>query len=118
MSNTLTYKEYIASVEFCAEDEVFYGRVLGINDLITFEGSDVKKLKSAFNEAVDDYLETCKELNKEPNKTYKGVFNVRVDTSVHKQAALIASQNQITLNEFVKRAIAFAIENKAKLSLS
>ncbi|KQN33374.1 DNA repair protein [Pedobacter sp. Leaf41] len=95
----------MASVHYNSEDEVFFGKVIGINDLITFEGSSVSELKNGFFEAVDDYLETCKELGKSPDKTYKGVFNLRISSSLHKQVALSASQYKMTLNDFVKTAL-------------
>ena len=112
MDNNLTYKGYIGAVDFIADDEVFYGKVHGINDLITFEGQSVKELKNAFSEAVDDYLETCKELGKQPDKTFKGSFNVRLNTELHKKAAFIASKKSISLNDFVKRAISYAISHE------
>ena len=68
MTDILQYKGYFASVHFSAEDEVFFGKIIGINDSVTFEGGTVKELKKAFHEAVDDYLETCKQLGKEPEK--------------------------------------------------
>lgn len=105
MNDILKYKSYNANIHFSAQDEVFYGKILGINDLITFEGNSVKDLKKAFKEAVDDYLETCKQLNKTPDKTYKGVFNVRIPSRLHKQAALAAAVKNVTLNDFVKYAI-------------
>ena len=58
MNDILQYKEYYASIHFSAEDEVFYGKILGINDLVSFEGLSVKELKKSFREAVADYLET------------------------------------------------------------
>lgn len=67
MNDILQYKGYYASVNFSAEDEVFFGKILGIDDLVTFEGASVKDLKKAFHEAVEDYLETCKKMDKEPN---------------------------------------------------
>ena len=115
MSNYLTYKEYIGTVDFSAEDGVFYGKVHGINDLINFEGTSVKELQQGFEEAVDDYLETCSELGKKPEKTYKGSFNVRVSADLHRKAALIASQKSWSLNDFVKRAIAYAIAHEKDL---
>src|SRR5580693_7396635 len=102
MNDILEYKGYYASLQFSSEDEIFYGKLFGIDDLVTFEGTSVKELKKAFHEAVNDYLETCKELGKEPNKTYKGTFNVRITTDLHKAAALFASLNNISLNDFVK----------------
>jgi predicted HicB family RNase H-like nuclease len=58
MNDILQYKDYLASVHFSSEDDVFYGKILGINDLVSFEGASVKELKKAFHEAVEDYLET------------------------------------------------------------
>lgn len=111
MSNYLSYKNYIGTVDFSAEDEVFYGKVHGINDLVTFEGASVPELKAAFEDAVNDYLQTCAQLGKPAEKTFKGSFNVRLSTELHKKAALIASKNSISLNDFVKRAIAYAVDH-------
>lgn len=116
MSNYLKYKEYLATVEYSTEDEVFYGKLFGINDLVTFEGASVKEIKSAFEEAVDDYIETCKEVNKKPEKSFKGSFNVRVPSELHKDAAFIAVQNNVSLNDFVKGAIQYAIKHKQEVT--
>ena len=112
MNDILQYKGYYASVYFSADDDVFFGKLLGIDDLVNFEGASVKELKKAFHEAVEDYLETCEELGKEPNKTYKGSFNVRISTDLHKAAAVFASINNISLNDFVKTAIDYALQHK------
>lgn len=106
MSELLTYKGYYGTVHYSAEDEVFYGKVHAINDLVNFEGSSVDELKSAFQESVDDYLQTCEELGKKPNKTFKGSFNVRISPELHQRAAVYAQENSISLNELIKRAIA------------
>lgn len=105
MNDILEYKGYSANVHFSAEEDIFYGKIFGINDLVSFEGETVKELKQAFREAVDDYLETCKEIGKEPDKTYKGVFNVRIPSNLHRQAAIVAATKNITLNDLVKTAI-------------
>jgi len=68
MDNVLQYRGYIGSVEFDAEDRIFHGRVLGITDLIGFEGESVSALEQDFRNAVDDYLETCSEAGKPPEK--------------------------------------------------
>ncbi len=112
MNDTLKYKGYIGTVHYEAEDELFAGKIFGIIDLVTFEGESVAEIKAAFKEAVDDYLETCKSLGKEPNKTYKGSFNVRVSTGLHQKASIMALKNGMTLNEFVKRAIDYAVSHK------
>jgi predicted HicB family RNase H-like nuclease len=112
MNDVLEYKGYLAEVHFSAEDDVFYGRLIGINDLVNFEADTVKGLRSAFTETVEDYLQTCKELNKEPDKTYKGSFNIRIPSQLHKEAAMMAAVKKITLNDFVKYAIDFTLSKE------
>src|SRR5690349_16201638 len=118
MNDILEYKGYYGSVHFSSEDEVFYGKLLGIEDLVNFEGASVKELKKSFQHAVNDYVETCKEIGKEPNKTYKGSFNVRISTELHKSAAIFATINNISLNEFIKTAIDYALKHKDDLNRS
>ncbi len=112
MNDILEYIGYFATVHFSGDDEVFYGKVAGLNDLVNFEAESAKGLKVAFKEAVDDYLQTCIELNKPPEKTYKGSFNVRIPAQLHKEAANIASIKNITLNDFVRYAIDFTISKE------
>lgn len=105
MADVLQYKNYVASVHFSAEDEVFHGRISGINDLVSFEGTTVSELKDAFYEAVEDYIETCKKIGKDPEKTYKGTFNVRIPADLHRKAAREAKLKNMSLNDFVRHAI-------------
>ena len=112
MSNVLKYKDYRGQVEYSDEDSTFYGKILGINDLVTFEGSTVEELKSAFIESVDDYLETCLELGKNPDKEYKGQFNVRIPVKLHKLAVRKAAIKHISLNKFVETALRKALQNE------
>lgn len=115
MIDVLEYKGYHGSVHFSSVDEVFHGKLMGVDDLVNFEGTSVKELKKAFHEAVDDYLETCEQLGKEPNKTYKGSFNVRISTDLHKAAAVHAAMSNLSLNDFVKTAIQYALSHKEDL---
>ena len=105
MTDKLKFRDFIGSVHFSAEDEVFYGRIEGINDLVTFEASTVSKLKKAFKDAVEDYVELCKEAGKEIFKSFKGSFNVRVNPELHSKAFEHAILEGKTLNQFVKEAI-------------
>lgn len=116
MESNLTHKGYIGTVSFSADDEIFFGKVHGINDLVTFEGTSVREIKKSFKDAVDDYLETCAQLKKEPNKTFKGTFNVRLNPELHQKAAITASRKSITLNDFVKKAIAYALEHEKEVA--
>lgn len=64
MNNGLVYKGYFSSIEFSNEDDCFFGKVHGINDLITFEGTTVEEIRIAFHEAIDDYLLMCERAGK------------------------------------------------------
>ena len=66
MNNTIQYKGYVGNVEFSEADGIFYGKVMGIRSLISYEGENAKELLDDFHGAVDDYLETCKAHGKEP----------------------------------------------------
>jgi predicted HicB family RNase H-like nuclease len=103
--NMLKYKDFYGSVEYSASDECFFGKIIGFTDLVTFEGESVGKLKKAFTEAVEDYLVLCKEAGKEPQKSYKGSFNIRISPELHKEAVAVASREGISLNAFVEKAI-------------
>lgn len=105
MKDILTYKGFIGSVHFDAEDKVFHGKIEGIEDLVTFEGTSVQELIQAFHKEVDDYLKLCREIGKEPLKSYKGSFNVRVSPELHKKAAEKARMLGTTLNKFIQSAI-------------
>ncbi len=115
MKDVLEYKNYTSTIHFNSDDKVFYGKIIGINDLVLFEGSSVDELIDAFEEAVDDYLETCKELGKEPNKAYKGSFNVRVSSSTHKKMAMIAQKKGMKMNVIVRKAFNYLVDNEDKV---
>ena len=103
--NMLKYKDFYGSVEYSAQDECFFGKIIGTSDLVTFEGDSVNTLKETFSEAVEDYLVLCKETGKEPQKTYKGSFNIRISPELHREAAIIANSRGISLNALVEKAI-------------
>ena len=105
MKNTLKYKGFIGSVSFEDEDNILFGKIEGINDLIMFEGESVTEIKQMFREAVDEYIESCKHFNKPLLKSFKGSFNVRVKPDLHQQAAMLAKMQGISLNQLVQKAI-------------
>ena len=109
MNNTMEYKGYVGTVEFSAEDALFYGKVMGIRSLISYEGASAAELIADFHGAVDDYLEMCKAEGIEPEKAYKGSFNIRISPELHKKAVIAATSRQITLNSFVEQSIEQAI---------
>lgn len=112
MSNTMEYKGYIGSVEFSEEDACFFGKVMGIRALISYEGTNAKELIEDFHSAVDDYLALCDAQGTAPEKAYKGSFNVRISPELHKQAVIYASAHQMTLNGFVESSMRQALETR------
>jgi predicted HicB family RNase H-like nuclease len=105
MKDVISYKEYLGSVHFSAEDEIFYGKIEGIDDLIAFEGNTVEDLKQAFQDAVEDYVMTCTKYNKKREKSYKGSFNVRIAPNLHKKVKQAAIKMGISLNQFIEKAV-------------
>lgn len=110
MHNTMKYKTYVGSVEFSEAKECFFGNVLGIRKDISYEGEDVRSLIRNFHEAVDDYLADCSEAGTEPEKAYKGTFNVRVSENLHREAALYGLNNNMSLNSVVENAMQNMVE--------
>ena len=109
MSNIMEYKGYVGSVEFSEEDGLFYGKVTGIRAIVSYEGENAHDLVEDFHTAVDDYLALCEADGTEPEKAYKGSFNVRISPELHKRAVIAAMSEQISLNSFVEHAIANAL---------
>lgn len=101
----LNYKGYNGSIEYSEEDELLYGKVLGINGLISYEGQTGKDLEADFKEAIDVYLANCNAKGKTPEKPFKGSFNVRIPSTLHQKAALLAMEAKISLNAFVAESI-------------
>lgn len=101
----MEYKGYIGSVEFSETDEVFFGKVLGIRALISYEGTSAKELIEDFHGAVDAYLEMCSEMREEPEKAYKGSFNIRISPELHRQIAVYAMSQQVSINSLIERAL-------------
>lgn len=111
MSKTLSHQGYRALVEFDAEDEIFVGRVLGINDVVGFHGSSVDEVKSSFAEAVEDYISTCAKLGKKPEKDFSGNLMLRVDPSVHAMVSLAAGASGKSVNRWSEDVFRDAAEN-------
>lgn len=101
----LEYKGYTGSIEYSKEDKLFYGKVLGINSLISYEGETGPDLEQDFIESIDEYLSDCDEMKLKPEKPFKGSFNVRIPSELHKEAALKAQELKTSLNSFVSESI-------------
>ncbi|WP_459554512.1 type II toxin-antitoxin system HicB family antitoxin [Lacunimicrobium album] len=109
----LTYKTYSATAEFDADSETFHGRVLGIRDVVTFQGTSVAELKQAFQDSVDDYLDFCKSRGEKPDKPYSGKFVLRIAPALHRNLSEYAEQHGQSLNSVVETLIANNITTPA-----
>lgn len=105
MSNLLEYKGYYGTVEYSSGDNIIFGKVIGVNSLISYEGESIESLRENFEGALDDYLELCKENGLEPEKLYKGSFNVRISSDLHKNLVLYSEAHGQSLNSTVEEAI-------------
>ncbi|SDJ70292.1 Predicted nuclease of the RNAse H fold, HicB family [Lachnospiraceae bacterium G41] len=105
IGNILEYKGYHSKIEYDAESKVLRGKIEGVSDFIDFETDDIADVENQFHQAVDDYIEFCKEVGKKPEKEYKGMFNVRISPDLHKKLAICALKDGETLNSEVEKAI-------------
>ncbi len=101
MTGHFEYKGYLGSADVDAKNDVLFGRLLFIRDVIGYSGTSVAQLRQAFEEAVDDYLEVCAERGEEPDVPCKGSFNVRIGPERHRIASMRAREKGIGLNEYV-----------------
>lgn len=108
--NILKYKNYRALVELSAEDQSLIGRVEDIDGLIMFSAESVSDLVKEFHAAIEIYLEDCARHGIEPERPYKGSFNVRVGSDCHRHASRVARHWNVTLNEFTRLALLQAID--------
>lgn len=104
----------MGSIDFDTEDMLIHGKILFINDVVTYQGDNLDELKATFEESVDDYLETCQQVGKQPDKPLRGSFNVRIGPELHKDVARSASQEGVSLNDWVKSAIEGRLATKVE----
>jgi len=105
MKDMMQDKGYYGSVHYSDEDRVFFGKIEYIRSFVNYEGTDVKSLKQSFKDAVKDYLELCKSEGVEPDQPFKGSFNVRTGSDLHRKATLYAREKGLKLNNVVTEAL-------------
>ena len=105
MKDRIKYKGFIGSVHYASEDRVFYGKVEGVKDLITFEGSTVNELEESFEYMVDEHIKDCTKNCIPLEKSYKGNLNIRLSPELHKKVAYKAAYKGVSLNQFINDAI-------------
>ena len=101
----MRYKGYIGEVNYDSESKLFHGEVIGLKDVITFQGTSVDDLEKAFRDSIDDYLEWCKERNEKPEKTFSGNIRVRMNPDLHAILALEAAKRGISLNDLINEKL-------------
>ena len=103
--DAMEYKGYRGVVRYSAEDRLLHGRILGIDDVVNFEGDDVEKLEKAFHEAVDDYLALCDKLGRAPDREYSGRIPLRIDSALHRRVAIAADSEAKSVNSWIADAL-------------
>jgi predicted HicB family RNase H-like nuclease len=103
--SAMLYKKYAARIEYSDEDNCFIGHIAGTNDIVGFHGESVRELHAAFEEAVEDYLSTCKKLGKSPQKLYSGRIMLRIPPAIHAKAARFAEAHGKSLNTWVAEVL-------------
>ena len=92
---------YAAAVEYDAEDRIFHGRVIGLRDVITFEGATVEELEADFHGAVEDYLDLCRRRGEESDRPYSGKLDLRVPPELHRRLSEEAERVGRSLNAYL-----------------
>ena len=108
---TMRYKGYAARIEYSDKDGCFVGHIAAIRDVVGFHGESVAELRSAFEEAVDDYLETCATLGKEPQKSYSGKLMLRIPPDIHAAVATAAETSGKSINQLVTEILNETIQD-------
>ncbi len=98
----MKYKGYQGEVTFDDEAKIFHGEVIGLKDVITFQGKHADEIEQAFQDSIDDYLAWCQERGEQPEKMYSGKLHLRIPQDLHAHLALEATRQGISLNEFIK----------------
>jgi predicted HicB family RNase H-like nuclease len=107
----MEYKGYLAHVEFDSEANIFYGEVINIRDVITFQGKSVDELRQAFTDSVEDYLEFCKERGEEPDRPFSGRFTIRLSPEQHRQVILAAEKAGKNIDSWVAEVLTHAVDD-------
>ena len=114
--DTLKYKEYEGTAELDMTRGFCRGKVLFIDDLVTYESVLPTELQKEFEAAVEDYLQTCAAVGKEPQRPFRGLFNVRVTPALHRAATLRALVDGVSLNDVVCRSLDAFLTVKADVN--
>lgn len=107
---SMAYKGYTGTVEYGPADRIFHGRVVGITDIISFQGTSVEELEEDFRAGIDSYLEGCRERGVEAQRPYSGRFVLRLPPEVHRDASIAARLDRTSMNEWINEAIRMRLD--------
>ena len=108
----MEYKGYVGKVEFDDEAGIFHGEILNLRDVITFQGATVARLRKAFHDSVDDYLDFCVQRHEPAEKPYSGRFIVRIDPALHKTIATKATLADKSLNTWLQEVLRRTVRSR------
>ena len=114
MNNQMEYKGYKTSMVFDIEDKIIVGRVLDIDDIVSFHGDSIAQFESSFRSAVDGYLDACASLQSAPDKPASGKLMLRVTPQVHAAALKAAARSGLSLNKWAESALGSAAKHAPK----
>jgi predicted HicB family RNase H-like nuclease len=103
--NLLTYKGYLGTVDYALAGNLFFGKVVGIDGLISYEGADIDRLTKDFNDAIDDYLDMCEEEGITPQKPYGNTLDINISQKLYKDLAAFAAKKNKSIHQAVEEAI-------------
>lgn len=106
------YKGYQGVVEFDYDANIFFGEVVDLRDVITFQGRSVKELEQSFKDSIDEYLSFCEELERSPDKPFSGQFVVQVTPQIHRAIANHARIVNVNLETWVSEALQAALTSE------
>lgn len=109
----IEYKGYSGVFEYDPSIDAFHGRVVGLQDVVTFQGRSLDELRREMKESIEDYLELCREVGKDPERPYRGEFLVRTTPEVHRAAATAAEASGVSLNAWMEAAITMVVRERA-----
>ncbi|HSC25379.1 MAG TPA: type II toxin-antitoxin system HicB family antitoxin [Candidatus Babeliales bacterium] len=101
----MKYKGYFGEVTYDDKAKIFHGEVIGLKDIITFQGESVNELKKAFQDSINDYLTWCHERNEQPEKTYSGKLHLRMNPTLHAHLAIEAANQGLSLNDLINQKL-------------
>ena len=111
----MRYKGYSAHIEYSEEDRCLVGHIAGITDIVGFHADTVPELQKAFEDAVEDYLETCERLNKPPQKPYSGNLRLQIPPDIHVAIARAAEASGKDLDQWATETFTHAVSGASSV---